>query len=114
MSGFAMAIDTMPGPAVMALCGLAVLYVLKTITTYTRLRQFRGPRWTGISNWPHSIAMLRGKCHEWYAEVNQKYGVDHLRGAYRAGIFTGMPVSPPTANSLVAKQVRSPVLHLGC
>jgi hypothetical protein len=77
-----MAIDTMSGPAVMALCGLLILYVLRTVTMYAKLRQFRGPTWTGISNWPHSVAMLRGNCHEWYAEVNKEYGAENLRGTF--------------------------------
>ncbi|KAL4986004.1 cytochrome P450 [Aspergillus falconensis] len=56
------------------LCGLLAVYVFKTILTYVKLARFRGPSWTGISNWPHSIAMLRGNCHEWYAQVNEKHG----------------------------------------
>lgn len=46
---------------------------------YAKLMQFRGPLGTGISNWPHSMAMLRGNCHEWYAEVNKKYGASYLQ-----------------------------------
>ncbi|KAL4866245.1 hypothetical protein BDV12DRAFT_173125 [Aspergillus spectabilis] len=65
---------TLSGQILTLLCGLIGLYVLNTIKIYAKLRQFRGPRWTGISNWPHSIAMLRGHCHEWYAEVSKEYG----------------------------------------
>ncbi|CAI7645479.1 unnamed protein product [Penicillium manginii] len=61
-------------PAATLFCGLVILWIVKTITSYAKLRQFRGPRWTGISNWPHSLALLRHNCHEWYAEVNNKYG----------------------------------------
>ena len=57
------------------LCGLAGLYyVAVTIANYARLRSFPGPRWTGVSNWPHSRAMLAGNCHEWYAQVNRTHG----------------------------------------
>jgi hypothetical protein len=62
-------------PAATLFCGLVILWIVKTITSYAKLRQFQGPRWTGISNWPHSLALLRHNCHEWYAEVNNKYGM---------------------------------------
>ncbi|KAJ5832685.1 hypothetical protein N7474_000996 [Penicillium riverlandense] len=65
---------TLSGQAVTLVCGLLTIYIIWAITTYAKLRQFRGPLWTGISNWPHSMAMLRGNCHEWYAEVNKKHG----------------------------------------
>ncbi|KAJ5360109.1 hypothetical protein N7517_009300 [Penicillium concentricum] len=55
-------------------CGLLSLYILRVITTYAKLMQFRGPSGTGVSNWPHSMAILGGNCHEWYAEVNKKHG----------------------------------------
>ncbi|KAJ5095271.1 hypothetical protein N7532_007562, partial [Penicillium argentinense] len=60
--------------AVMLLCGLLAFFIFRTIASYVRLKQFSGPSWTGISNWPHSLAILGGNCHEWYAEVNNKYG----------------------------------------
>ncbi|KAJ5166639.1 uncharacterized protein N7482_005420 [Penicillium canariense] len=63
-----MGVAILSGQAVTLVCGLLSLYMLRTIATYAKLRQFRGPSWTGISNWPHSMAMLRGNCHEWYAE----------------------------------------------
>ncbi|KAJ5417304.1 uncharacterized protein N7487_000854 [Penicillium crustosum] len=69
-----MGVATLSVQAVMLLGGLLSLYIFKIITGYARLRQFRGPSWTGISNWPHSIAILGGNCHEWYAEVNNKHG----------------------------------------
>ncbi|KAJ5620039.1 hypothetical protein N7510_004023 [Penicillium lagena] len=69
-----MGVTTLSGQAVTLLCGLLSLYIFRAITAYAKLRQFRGPSWTGISNWPHSMAMLRGNCHEWYAEANQKHG----------------------------------------
>lgn len=75
-----MGVATLSVQAVMLLGGLLSLYIFKIITGYARLRQFRGPSWTGISNWPHSIAILGGNCHEWYAEVNNKHGASHLPG----------------------------------
>lgn len=61
------------------LIGLLSFYLW---ATYTKLKQFRGPRWTGISNWPHSLAILSGNCHEWYAEVSQKYGMMNFLSAW--------------------------------
>ncbi|KAJ5865564.1 hypothetical protein N7534_000117 [Penicillium rubens] len=69
-----MMLTAVSGQVVTLLCGLLGLYVFRIIATYVKLMQFRGPPGTGISNWPHSMAMLRGNCHEWYAEVNKKYG----------------------------------------
>jgi hypothetical protein len=69
-----MAVADLSGQAVTLFCCLLSLYVFRIITTYAKLMQFRGPSGTGISNWPHSMAMLRGNCHEWYAEVNKKHG----------------------------------------
>ncbi|CBF87351.1 hypothetical protein AN9296.2 [Aspergillus nidulans FGSC A4] len=69
-----MPLATLREPAIPLLCGLLALYVLRVIMTYAKLMRFRGPAWTGISNWPHSIAMLRGSCHEFYAQANEKYG----------------------------------------
>jgi hypothetical protein len=53
---------------------LLATYAVKVIFTYARLRHIRGPPLTGFSNGPHSLAMLKGNCHLWYAEVNEKYG----------------------------------------
>ncbi|KAK5994306.1 Cytochrome P450 monooxygenase ABA1 [Cladobotryum mycophilum] len=55
--------------------GLVVgLYIINKIYVFYRLREFKGPFWAGFSDWPHSNAMLRGNCDEWYAEVNEKHG----------------------------------------
>lgn len=73
---FAMGIlNTLTGNVVPFLLGLFGLSIVRTIVTYSKLRQFGGPRWTGWTGWPHSRAMLRGNCHKWYAEVNEKYGM---------------------------------------
>ncbi|KAM4057737.1 cytochrome p450 [Hirsutella rhossiliensis] len=60
--------------AVPLLCGLACLWLVRRLVVYARLRRFGGPLWAGLSDWPHSLAMLRHRNHEWYAEVNEKYG----------------------------------------
>lgn len=75
-----MMLTAVSGQVVTLLCGLLGLYVFRIIATYVKLMQFRGPPGTGISNWPHSMAMLRGNCHEWYAEVNKKHGTRYLLG----------------------------------
>ncbi|BCS28749.1 cytochrome P450 [Aspergillus puulaauensis] len=54
--------------------GLIAISIFKAITRYTKLRHFPGPPWTAISDWPHSLAMLRGNCHKWYADVSEKHG----------------------------------------
>jgi hypothetical protein len=79
-----MGVSTLSEQAVTLICGLLGLYIFRKITTYAKLRQFPGPSWTGILDWPHSMAMLRGNCHEWYAEVNQKHGARHLPGIFQA------------------------------
>lgn len=109
----AMGLDTLSGQAVTLLCGLLGLYIFRKIRTYARLRQFPGPSWTGISDWPHSIAMLRGNCHEWYAEANKKHGARHFPGiSYTLHLYQGAVT--PTANILDSNQVRSPVSRLEC
>ncbi|CAI7583618.1 unnamed protein product [Penicillium glandicola] len=69
-----MGVSALFGHAMTLLYGLLTLYIFRVLTNYVKLRQFRGPLGTGISNWPHSMAMLRGNCHEWYAEVSKKHG----------------------------------------
>lgn len=73
-----MGVAALSGQAVVLLCGLLGLYIVRLITRYAKLMQFRGPSGTGISNWPHSMAMLRGNCHEWYAAINKKHGARQL------------------------------------
>ncbi|CAG9954496.1 unnamed protein product [Clonostachys rosea f. rosea IK726] len=50
------------------------LYIIQTCVVYFRLRKVKGPWLTGISGWPHSLAILSERCHEWYEEANKKYG----------------------------------------
>ncbi|KAJ5707642.1 hypothetical protein N7488_007443, partial [Penicillium malachiteum] len=63
------------GKILTILVSLVTFYVFKIARDYARLKQFKGPSWTGISNWPHSIAFLRGNCHEWYADILNKYDI---------------------------------------
>ena len=53
---------------------LICIYLAGKIWTYARLRRFRGEPWTGLTDIPHSLAMLRGDCHTWYADTCNKYG----------------------------------------
>ncbi|KAH7304718.1 cytochrome P450 [Stachybotrys elegans] len=54
--------------------GAASLYLLRSLWSYLRLRRFKGPLAAGFTNLLHSRAMISGRCHEWYAEMNAKYG----------------------------------------
>ncbi|KPM39018.1 hypothetical protein AK830_g7543 [Neonectria ditissima] len=67
-------LTTLSDHIVLLSCGLVVLFIANKLVVYAKLRQFRGPRWTGVSDWPHSTAMLQSRCHEWYEETNRKYG----------------------------------------
>ncbi|KAM0268896.1 hypothetical protein ACHAQH_009869 [Verticillium albo-atrum] len=53
---------------------LFAFYLVRTLITWAKLRQFDGPRWTSVSNIPHGKAALSEKCHEWYADVSKKHG----------------------------------------
>lgn len=85
---------TLPVQVVTILCGLLGLYIFRAIIAYAKLRQFQGPSWTSISNWPHSMAMLRGNCHEWYAEISKKHGAGHIRHLSSFCISIRMPRLP--------------------
>ena len=54
--------------------GVIILYLLRKVAIYTKLRQFGGPIGTGISDWPHSKALLSPNCHEWYESISKQYG----------------------------------------
>lgn len=60
------------------LAALVLLYLTRTALVWAKLRRFSGPRWAGFSDWPHSTALLSPNCHDWYAEVSEKYGADCL------------------------------------
>ncbi|KAK2012105.1 cytochrome P450 [Colletotrichum eremochloae] len=66
---------TFTTPVVLAvIAAAACVYVIKRITLYAKLRQFDGPWWASITHLPHSRAIVTPNCHEWYAEMNEKYG----------------------------------------
>lgn len=55
--------------------GLVAVYVVRKVMTYVKLRRFPGPRFTGLSDLPHHIAMLSRNVQDWYADVGEKYGM---------------------------------------
>lgn len=52
---------------------LIIIVVQKTLA-YWRLRQFRGPPGTGLTDFFHSKEMIGPRLHDWYEVVNEKYG----------------------------------------
>lgn len=69
---------TLSEKLVSLLCGLLGLYLVRKISIYARCRRFGGPFWAGFSDLPHSKALLQNNCHEWYADVSEKYGAVSL------------------------------------
>ncbi|KAK1763965.1 Pisatin demethylase [Phialemonium atrogriseum] len=67
-------LSILSGQLLPLVCGLLGLYIVRAIVIYAKLRQFGGPLLASFTDWPHSKAMLRNNCHEWYGEVNRKYG----------------------------------------
>jgi hypothetical protein len=63
--------------------GLFAVYLVQKILAYKKLEQFRGPPGTGFSDFFHSRALLRLKCHEWYGEVTTKYGTSKCHSLSR-------------------------------
>jgi hypothetical protein len=60
--------------AVVLVSTLLFIYVVQKTIAYSKLSQFPGPRWTGISGIPHRTAMFGYAVHEWYHQVSEKYG----------------------------------------
>ncbi|KAI3395962.1 hypothetical protein diail_601 [Diaporthe ilicicola] len=52
---------------------LTIILVKKTLQYY-RLRHFRGPPGTGLTEFFHSKEMIGPNLHEWYKSVSEKYG----------------------------------------
>lgn len=52
---------------------LIILIVQKTLA-YWRLRQFKGPPGTGLTNYFHSKEMIGPKLNDWYTSVAENYG----------------------------------------
>ncbi|KAK1722483.1 hypothetical protein CaCOL14_006198 [Colletotrichum acutatum] len=57
-----------------ALAFLLCWCVVRRAALYVKLRHLGGPWWSGLTHWPHSKAIISSNCHEWYADVNEKYG----------------------------------------
>lgn len=55
------------------LVSLIILIVQKTLA-YWRLRHFRGPPGTGLTDFFHSKEIIRPRLHDWYESVTEKYG----------------------------------------
>ncbi|KAK4234750.1 cytochrome P450 [Achaetomium macrosporum] len=53
---------------------VTVLYAVREVLRYHRLRHFRGPWATAFSSIPHRIATYTGESHNWYREVSERYG----------------------------------------
>lgn len=60
-------------PWLVGLVFLIILIVQKTVA-YCRLRHFRGPPGTGLTDFFHSKEMIGPRLHDWYESVNEKYG----------------------------------------
>lgn len=54
---------------------LLCLYLIRRLVVYLRLARFEGPWWTSFTHWPHSSAILSGRCYEWYAKLSDDYGM---------------------------------------
>ncbi|KNG80951.1 cytochrome P450 monooxygenase [Aspergillus nomiae NRRL 13137] len=54
--------------------GLLVLYFVRKVQTYYRLRKFKGPLSCGFSSFRHTQAVLSLQCERWYKEMTDKYG----------------------------------------
>ncbi|KAF9874182.1 pisatin demethylase [Colletotrichum karsti] len=69
-------LSSISGLATLPILGglLCLYFVVNRLIVFVKLRKFGGPRWTGITHWPHSKQILGNNVHEWYAEVNEKYG----------------------------------------
>lgn len=48
--------------------------IAKKTWAYYRLRHFKGPPGTGLTNFFHSREMIRPALHEWYKQVSDNYG----------------------------------------
>ncbi|KAI3320420.1 cytochrome P450 [Xylariaceae sp. AK1471] len=57
-----------------ALIVLSAFFLFRRIRSLVQLRDFKGPLVYRISGIPHIQALLSENCHNWYAELSQKYG----------------------------------------
>ncbi|KAK3939350.1 pisatin demethylase [Diplogelasinospora grovesii] len=56
------------------LVGAFIIYALHKLRVYLRLRNCKGPFGVGFTELPHTWNFLGPACHEWYRDVNEKYG----------------------------------------
>ncbi|KXH42947.1 cytochrome P450 [Colletotrichum simmondsii] len=56
-----------------ALAVLLCWCVVRRAALYVKLRHLGGPWWSGLTHWPHSKAIISPNCHEWYADINERY-----------------------------------------
>lgn len=70
------------------LVGLVFLIILiaKKTLAYFRLRHFRGPPGTGLTDFFHSREIIRPNLPDWYKGISDKYGQElpeyHILGDY--------------------------------
>jgi hypothetical protein len=56
------------------LATLVVLYAVRKVVQYRKLRHFPGPWKTAFSTIPHNVKAYTGEAHNWYRDVSDKYG----------------------------------------
>lgn len=61
--------------------------IAKKTWAYWRLRHFKGPPGTGLTNFFHSREMIRPALHEWYKEVSDKYGEKRPKMTLKLDLF---------------------------
>jgi cytochrome P450 len=53
---------------------VAGLYLVRVLWRFNRLRPFGGSVLVGLSDWPHSVAMMSGRLQDFFTAANAKYG----------------------------------------
>jgi hypothetical protein len=56
------------------LATLVVLYAVRKVVQYRKLRHFPGPWKTAFSTIPHNVQAYTGEAHNWYRDISDKYG----------------------------------------
>lgn len=58
------------------LIGLVFLFVIvvKKTLAYRRLRHFKGPPGTGLTDFFHAKEMIGPRLHDWYQSISERYG----------------------------------------
>lgn len=65
-----------------ALAFLLCWCVVRRAALHFKLRHLGGPWWSGLTHWPHSKAIISPNCHEWYADINERYGMRNYLSAH--------------------------------